>query len=88
MLNLLLEAGAQTDLVDTSYWGRVALHSAAGIGHVECVRSLLAATTNPNILDARGLSLLFHTVQGDACTQHHFTDTVRELFSSCSRHKL
>jgi len=33
MLNLLLEAGAPTDLVGTSYWGSAALHDAAGRGH-------------------------------------------------------
>ena len=79
-----LELELKQTLWTPQYWGRLALHSAAGIGHVECVCSLLAATANPNILDARGLSLLFHTVQGDACAEYHFTDTVRELFQAAA----
>ena len=49
---------------------------------LECVRSLLAAMANPNILDARKRSPLFHVVQGDNYAEFHVTDTARELLQA------
>ena len=84
MLNLLLEAGAQTDLLDTSCWGQTALHDAAGQGHVECVRSLLPASANPNILNSHGHTPLSQAVGRDVFSVYDFVDAVRTVLRAAA----
>jgi ankyrin repeat protein len=85
MLNLLLEAGgAHADLLDTSCWGQTALHDAAGQGHVECVRSLLPASANPNILNSHGHTPLSQAVGRDVFSVYDFVDAVRTVLRAAA----
>eukprot|EP00435_Cladocopium_sp_Y103_P030342 s1010_g7.t1 len=82
MLFLVLEAGADVDVVDGSGLARGALHVAVQHGHVECARALLEARANPNISDAIGCTPLFQAVRSDNFGDYRAVETVQALLGA------
>ena len=84
MVELLLEAGTRTDLVDRSWTCRVALHHAAAEGGIDCLRPLLAARATANLCDLHELTPLFHAVVRLQYPHHTFVDIVRLLLQAAA----
>lgn len=59
LVAMLLDLGADCNVPDKR--GRTAMHLAAGAGHNKCVRRLLAAGGNPNLVSDKGLMPLLQT---------------------------
>lgn len=55
-----LDAGASLSASGTGPYGSTALHIAAGSGHVDIVRQLLARGADPNAVSSEGLTPLLH----------------------------
>lgn len=59
LVGMLLDIGADCNVPDK--WGRTVMHLAATAGHNKCVRRLLAAGANPNLVSDKGLMPLLQT---------------------------
>lgn len=67
MIKTLIAGGAHKDFRTKN--GITPLHKAASIGNFEAVKALLDFGQSPNILDANGLTPLYHNILGDGDTR-------------------